>query len=151
MLFNNYGGKQSGGFAVNKTFYTASPNALWKRSNGALTPINCRNILVQGTIFYGALSGLSDIQVKSNIQPIESTSLMDLKPCSFTYNKDKTNKVHYGFIAQEMEKIYPELISVHENTHLKSIQYVELIPLLVYHIQQLQKEVDELKGLLKKS
>lgn len=54
------------------------------------------------------------------------------------------HRTHYGFDAQELQKLFPEL--VHEDkVGNVSINYVELIPLLVQTIQKLSAEVTELK------
>ena len=53
------------------------------------------------------------------------------------------------FIAQEIEKIYPELVKSsnlnYNRTHYKRVNYMELIPILVAQIQIMQTEIDELK------
>ena len=57
-------------------------------------------------------------------------------------------KLHYGFIAQEFEEHFPELVVSKIDRHvanLKAINYLELVPLLVHQIQKMQKEIDELK------
>ena len=60
-------------------------------------------------------------------------------------------KLHYGFIAQEFEEHFPELVvsKVDKDiANLKAINYLEMIPLLVHQVQQMQKEIDELKDQL---
>ena len=74
---------------------------------------------------------------------------MNLKPSKFTFKDDPTNHNHYGFIAQEFENEYPDLISVKPDknmANIKAINYLEIIPLLVSKIQMMQTEIDELKA-----
>ena len=74
---------------------------------------------------------------------------MNLKANKFTYKNDPLKQEHYGFIAQEFEKEYPELISIKPDNNLnniKAINYLEIVPLLVNKIQMMQKEIDELKN-----
>jgi len=52
-----------------------------------------------------------------------------------------------GFIAQEFEKVIPELVRNDENGY-KSIDYVKLTPVLVEAIREQQKQIDELKQLV---
>ena len=52
-------------------------------------------------------------------------------------------KRHYGLVAQELEKIYPDLVYENDNGYL-SINYTELIPLLIQSIKELKEEVDRL-------
>lgn len=52
---------------------------------------------------------------------------------------------HYGFIAQELREIYPDLVVENEDGYL-GINYLEIIPLLVRSIQELKAEVNTLRG-----
>ena len=115
-----------------------------------------KDLYVAGTI-YGTVVAPSDISIKENIQDlslkVDFNKLLDLQPKQYTYKDDVEHKVHYGLIAQDVEQVYPELIySVKgedcltaEPKILKSVNYVEMVPLLLLKIQDLQKQVDELK------
>jgi hypothetical protein len=73
---------------------------------------------------------------------------MELNPKSYTYKKDKKDKkIHYGLIAQEMEQVYPDL--VYNDKGSKTINYVELIPILLLKIKDLQEQIDVLKHEIK--
>lgn len=89
-----------------------------------------------------------------NLPQRNTNSLTQLHPVSYTFKPDTTWKydekmqremeaTHYGFIAQEVQKIFPEL--VYEREGNLSINYIEMIPLLLQEIQKLSAEVDELK------
>ena len=52
---------------------------------------------------------------------------------------------HYGLSAQELREVYPDLVTEDQNGYL-SVNYVELVPLLLQCIQEMQQEIDELKG-----
>ena len=54
------------------------------------------------------------------------------------------NKKHYGFIAQELENVYPELVSDSE-MGFKTVNYIEMIPILLSQIQSMQMEINMLK------
>ena len=102
----------------------------------------------------GNLFITSDINVKSNIISIsqdKSNIVFDLNPVEFTYNSDKKTpkRVHYGFIAQDIEKLYPELVKNSEMGY-KTVNYIELIPILISKIQDMDKEIVALKGELNK-
>lgn len=52
--------------------------------------------------------------------------------------------IHYGVIAQEIEKVLPEVVK--ENTDgSKAVAYTEIIPVLIEAIKEQQKQIDELK------
>ena len=59
--------------------------------------------------------GLSDARLKSNIRSIPYTlcQISSLNPVSFTFNDDGSQTTKYGFIAQEVQEILPELVSDH--------------------------------------
>ena len=103
------------------------------------------NVTVEGTLLTP-----SDIQLKKNIQNIpnvESDKIMDICPVTYqlnTNNELKDNATHYGFIAQDKEHIFPELVQYNDTLTLKTINYLELIPLLVSKMQKMQMQIDEL-------
>lgn len=51
----------------------------------------------------------------------------------------------YGFIAQEVEEVMPELVHTDKNGY-KSVDYIGVIPILVNAVQELRAELAELKG-----
>ena len=55
------------------------------------------------------------------------------------------SRLHFGLSAQELQKIYPNLVMEGQDGYL-SINYIELVPLLVRSIQALKQELDELKS-----
>ena len=111
-----------------------------------------QNLYVDGTIYgnlVGTVTAPSDIALKENITDlgltIDMNKIMELNPKSYTYKKDKKDKkIHYGLIAQEMEQVYPDL--VYNDKGSKTINYVELIPILLLKIKDLQEQIDVLKN-----
>jgi hypothetical protein len=165
-LIPNYGAKDANNTASVKTFNIGFPPQLWRpillpsSSNiVVITPISgYSNLYIPGNIYVGdSIITISDISVKTNIEKIDDSdidNIMKLEPKKYNLitNKDKT---HYGFIAQELEQIYPELVTngilsteSNEEVSIKSVNYLEMIPLLVNKIQKMQKEIDELKTIL---
>jgi hypothetical protein len=90
-------------------------------------------------------NSLSDITLKENISPIvDSIALLkQINPVSFNW-KD-TGRKSYGVIAQELEKILPELVSTSNDTALKSVAYTQLIAFLIDAINQQQIELNTIK------
>ncbi len=56
---------------------------------------------------------------------------------------------HYGFLAQDVQKIYPQLV-YKDNNGLLSIDYIGIIPLLLEAIKQEKLQLDSLKQLINK-
>ena len=54
-------------------------------------------------------------------------------------------KEHFGLIAQELQKVYPNLVYEKDNGYL-AVNYVELVPVLMQAIKELKSELDEIKG-----
>ena len=52
---------------------------------------------------------------------------------------------HFGLIAQELQDIYPTLVQEGQDGYL-SINYIELVPILIRSIQTLKQELDEVRG-----
>lgn len=82
--------------------------------------------------------------VQYNLKQLELETDDTIK--HFLYEKDSPvlTNTHFGLIAQELQTIYPELIRADGNGYL-SVNYVELIPILIRSIQELKTEVDALK------
>ena len=97
----------------------------------------------------GNIYNTSDANVKNNIVSIsknKTTNVLNLNPVEFNYKSDlhTPKRVHYGFIAQDIEKVYPELVKPCVLGY-KNVNYIELIPLLLSKMKEMQNEIDELK------
>ena len=102
-----------------------------------------KNLIVEGSIF-----NPSDNILKENIETIDSTDstdLLKLNPVKFQFKKDNKHKKHFGLIAQELETVYPELVS-DNSIGFKTVNYIELIPILISQIKTMQKDIDTLKS-----
>jgi len=56
------------------------------------------------------------------------------------------NNKHFGFIAQDIEKIFPYLVSI-DSDGMKSVNYLEMVPLLLHKINDLGGgKLDEIKN-----
>jgi hypothetical protein len=100
------------------------------------------------------ISAISDIRLKENISDLEIglDAIMALRPRKFDWKKESGNvgKNVRGFIAQEFEKIFPDLIDKSINPAPKGEEPYkqirqDLIPTLVKAIQEQQKQIEELK------
>jgi hypothetical protein len=89
----------------------------------------------------------SDSRLKKNVKELsEETSssvISKLNPVSFDWNMNENHA--YGFIAQEVEEILPELI-INREDGFKGISYSQLIPFLVKEIQSLNKRMEQLQA-----
>jgi type II secretory pathway pseudopilin PulG len=90
----------------------------------------------------------SDERLKTNIKTLSDplADIMKLRPVSFVYKAN--GKISVGLIAQEVEKVYPSLVS-DGPTGYKAIEYEGLISPLIGSVQELKKENDDLKARLR--
>ena len=95
----------------------------------------------------GTLTQNSDVRLKKNLTPLKNV-LGKIKNISgYTYNwidarKDTSEQI--GFIAQEVEKEYPQLVRTDEHG-IKSVAYANMTPILLEAIKDQQQQIDELK------
>ena len=96
-----------------------------------------------GVVTATDFNSTSDINLKTNIKPILSplSKLLQLNGVTFNWKKDDRPSV--GVIAQEVEKVFPELVNETEN--FKTVNYDGLIGLLIEAIKDQQQQIDELK------
>jgi len=91
----------------------------------------------------------SDERLKNNIQPIKNPieKINSISGNSFSWNEEKQDIYKgndYGVIAQEIEKILPELVDTRDDGY-KAVKYDKLISLLIEGIKELSSEVTKLK------
>lgn len=93
-------------------------------------------------------NALSDLSIKENVETIVEPFdiLKNIDPVSFNW-KDSQRK-SYGVIAQEIEKVLPEIVSTNEDTGLKSVSYIQLIPFLVAVVKQQQEQINMIQSKL---
>ena len=104
---------------------------------------------VNGTIYAsGDVLAFSDISVKENIRPIDNALNRVLNSRGVVYDRiDNGDKDNIGFIAQELEVNFPELVSTKADG-TKSVKYQNAVAILFEAIKEQQAQIDELKKLL---
>lgn len=97
-----------------------------------------------GGLFGMLGSVLSDGTKKKQIEPTQYglKQLMKIRVVEYTYLSDDTN--HIGLIAQELKDIIPE--AVKDNGSYLSVDYNEVLPVVIKSIQEQQDLIDELKA-----
>jgi hypothetical protein len=96
-----------------------------------------------GTLTAVDLNATSDINLKENIHTVENAleTVNSLRGVSFDWKEN--GKSSYGVIAQELEKVLPELVKQGE---IKSVNYNGIIGVLIEAIKELKKEIEDLKN-----
>ena len=100
---------------------------------------------LSGAVSATDFNSLSDATLKENISNI--TNAMDIlesiRPVEFNWIDN--NKKSYGVIAQEIEKVLPNLVETNKDNNIKSVSYTQLVPILIESIKELKKEIQILK------
>lgn len=89
----------------------------------------------------------SDIRYKKDINTIPNAldKITKLRGVNFKWKDRNDNGLQMGVIAQDVEKVFPELVSTNEDGY-KSVAYSNLVGALIEAIKEQQKQIDELKG-----
>ena len=116
-------------------------------------------LYVNGDITANSIAGTSDLRFKTNVRPISSPleKVKSLRGVYFNWDqksfpdKNFSEKTELGFIAQEVEKVLPEVVSKDNSPEeYRSVKYDKVVALLVEAIKEQQKQIDSLKSQFKK-
>jgi hypothetical protein len=120
-------------------------NYVFKAATGAT---NIYTIWSNGTV-----SARSDVRLKKNIETARNGYAEDLAKLRVVkynwYNHEEGTPKELGFIAQEVEQVFPGLVITDkpgEENESKSIKTSVLVPMLVKAIQELKTELDSVKA-----
>jgi len=112
------------------------------------------NANVSGVSIYASndIQAFSDSRIKGEIKVIENaiSKINQINGITFLRldNPDNLNR-YAGVIAQEVEKVLPEVVHTDSKTGIKSVAYGNLNALLIQAIKELSKRVEELENKVK--
>jgi len=170
VFFSNYGnesGVMSTGVRVNGGSWTADTTAgggsgkaaiyvqagsthYWYSNESTtdgsnISPAQVFTIINNGNAtLAGTLTESSDVALKTNINTIDSALNKVNQMRGVSYDRIDTNISSTGLIAQELEKIAPELVQ--DNEEYKSVSYTKLTAYLVEAIKELSNKVKDLEA-----
>ena len=110
---------------------------------GSGVTINASGINVTGVITATNFNSTSDISLKDNIQTIVNPLDKIIKLNGVTFNWKENQKPSIGVIAQELEKVLPELVT---QGNIKTVNYNGIIGVLIEAVKEQQKQIEELKS-----
>ena len=90
----------------------------------------------------------SDAIVKGDIQVIENAieKIKEIRGVTFIRTDKEDSKRHAGVIAQEVQKVLPEVVTTREDNGTLAVAYGNLNALLIEAIKEQQKQIEELKA-----
>lgn len=104
----------------------------------------------------------SDVRLKKDIKPLGNclNKILNLSGVSFTWDKNVTSyagrgkQTDIGLIAQEVEKIIPEVVQETSIPNIdfpiKNVDYSRIVPLLIEAIKEQQTQIESLNGTVQK-
>jgi hypothetical protein len=99
---------------------------------------------IDGTL----VTATSDIHFKENINVLNNclNSVLSLRGISFTWKGEPDMGKRIGFIAQEVEKVVPELVFTNPADGYKGVNYAEMTAVLVEAIKEQQQQIESTKN-----
>ena len=126
-------------------------------STGSLTVTGSITATGEITAYYS-----SDERLKENVAVIQNPleKLLSIRGVNFDWTEDYINsrggedgyfvrKQDIGVIAQEIEKVLPEVVAKKDDGY-KAVRYEKIVPLLIEAIKEQQSQIEELKELVKR-
>ncbi|MEO8174229.1 MAG: tail fiber domain-containing protein, partial [Sediminibacterium sp.] len=105
------------------------------------------NTLTAINVTVSNLTNFSDLRFKKNISNLSSSlsGILSLRPVSYNWRNPAfgTNR-QVGFIAQDVRKIFPDLVAEDKNGNL-SVNYSGMVSPMVKAMQEQQKQIEDLK------
>lgn len=149
----NYSGRQPDNVQNIKQFVTQIPSSIpWvlKQSENipnkqVMTPANSSNypVYINNSIYLtGNVYQVSDVNVKQNISEINESdciNLFNVTPVKYNLKNTQDDPSHFGFIAQNVESNYPQLVS--EQNDLKTVNYTGFIPIMLKQMDIMNKQI----------
>jgi hypothetical protein len=111
----------------------------WKANPTLSNPLVVSNSITATSFIYSS----SDRALKTNIQPLQGSLDKVLQLQGVSFNFKSTGEKSIGLIAQDVEKVLPELVSGTEGN--KKVAYGNIVAVLIEAVKEQQKQIDELK------
>ncbi len=89
----------------------------------------------------------SDERLKTNIHSLEYglNEVLQMNPVRYNWKTDSLSHSKIGLLAQEVEKIVPEVVVGDESKETLGMNYAELIPVLINAVKEQQQQIDEVQ------
>lgn len=144
---NNFTNTSQGAYIV---FKTVNSTDTTNTPTTRMTIASDGKVTIPNSLTVNTTNYTSDINLKLNVENIKDSleKIELINGVTFEWDDLKQSKqtgADVGVIAQEIEHILPEAVSIDE-TGYKTVQYHKIIPLLVECIKDLKREISELKS-----
>lgn len=125
-------------------YFPLSNSASGTWANGVIANTKLYFVPATGTLSATTFNSLSDLEYKTDVEQINNavSVLKQIDGVSFKWKE--TGHKSYGVIAQEVEKILPEIVDI--NNDVKSVNYQALIGFLIEAVKELSDKVEKLEN-----
>ena len=105
----------------------------------ATSPVTGSAVYVTSSGQLGVLASSERFKQDIETMPSLSEKLAQLRPVTFKYRNDASRTLQYGLIAEEVAKVYPELVIRDQKGETRGVRYEELAPMLLSEMQKQQR------------
>ena len=140
-------GSPTGFFTANNAFVIGNGTAD-ARSDAFIVKFSGDTTINNDLTVTGDIVVSSDARLKANIVSLGSTLSKLLLIDGKSYTMKKNGKQKIGVLAQDIQKVFPELVTTDDKDML-AVNYQGLVPVLINALKEQQSEIDELKEMFK--
>jgi hypothetical protein len=108
----------------------------------AFTHLTGAQVIVTTSGQLGVLASSERYKTAIKRMDVDSTKLQQLRPVTFHLKTEPQGVQQYGLIAEEVDKIYPDLVLRNESGQIEGVRYDELAPILLREVQQQQQTIE---------
>lgn len=138
----------------NRLYFTASGSTILKFDGNFLVQNNSGTTMLTtdtsgNFTATGNVGAYSDLALKEDIYQIENALDKVKKLRGVHFTRKANNSKEIGVVANEVEKVVPELVDEHEDKELgtvKTMKYANTVGLLIEAVKDLSKQIEELKN-----
>ncbi len=100
---------------------------------------------ISGAVNAFSYNATSDYRIKENVKRLDNSFSVDkLEPVVYYNTVNKRDDI--GFIAHKVQEVYPYLVNGEKDSpDYQTLNYIGLIGILVHEVQELKREIAELK------
>jgi hypothetical protein len=109
---------------------------------------------VSGVSIYASddIQAFSDKRIKGEIETVKNAieKIKEIRGVTFTRTDKEDNQRHAGVIAQEVQKVLPEVVTTRPDDGTLAVAYGNLNALLIEAIKELNLKIENLEKIIKK-
>ncbi len=131
--------------------FTGNSWQFYAFSSGNMTIYNNEELKGTFDATSGNYTASSDLRLKKNVATLNNQLdiIKQLRPTSYQYNSQSSDRSVYGLIAQEVQQVMPDIvINMNEegDDEILGVSYTELIPVLIAGMQEQQTMIEQIQS-----